>query len=122
MKEAVRRGLFETNSSSVHSITMCSDDEWTKWVNGEIFFDSVYKNFYEPNQDIERARACQSWDEAWDLHVSDKRNEYFNDCYHRFLTYEEFNDWEYIDLETYDAEYTTDKGETVHAFGYYGHD
>lgn len=122
MKEVVRRGLFETNSSSVHSITMCSDDEWTKWVNDEVYFDRVVKKFYEPNQDIERARKCQSWDEAWDLHASDKRNEYFNDCYHRFLTYEEFNDWEYIDYKTYDTEYTTDKGETVHAFGYYGHD
>ena len=49
MKEVVRRGLFETNSSSVHSITMCSDDEWTKWVNDEVYFDTVNKNFYEPN-------------------------------------------------------------------------
>ena len=122
MKEVVRRGLFETNSSSIHSITMCSDDEWSKWVNGETYFDRVCKKFYELNEDIERARACQSWDEAWDLYESDKRNEYFHDCYHRFLTYEEFNDWEYIDFETYDAEYTTDNGETVHAFGYYGHD
>lgn len=31
MKEVIRRGIFETNSSSVHSITMCSDDEYNKW-------------------------------------------------------------------------------------------
>lgn len=30
MKEVIRRGIFETNSSSVHSITMCSDDEYNK--------------------------------------------------------------------------------------------
>lgn len=30
MKRQIRRGVFETNSSSVHSLTMCSDDEYKK--------------------------------------------------------------------------------------------
>lgn len=34
----VRRGTFETNSSSTHSITMCSKSEFDKWKNGEIYF------------------------------------------------------------------------------------
>lgn len=30
MKKQIRRGVFETNSSSVHSLTMCSSDEYEK--------------------------------------------------------------------------------------------
>ena len=42
MKEVIRRGLFETNSSSVHSITMCDDDTYTKWKNGELLVDDYH--------------------------------------------------------------------------------
>lgn len=38
MKRQIRRGVFETNSSSVHSITMCSDSEFDRWENGELLF------------------------------------------------------------------------------------
>ena len=34
----VRRGTFETNSSSTHSITICSEEQITKWKNGELFY------------------------------------------------------------------------------------
>lgn len=39
MKETIRRGLFETNSSSVHSIVMCNSDEYNKWRNGDVYYD-----------------------------------------------------------------------------------
>lgn len=39
MKRQIRRGVFETNSSSTHSLTMCSEEEFEKWKNGEILFD-----------------------------------------------------------------------------------
>lgn len=31
MKMQIRQGVFETNSSSVHSLTMCSSEEYKKW-------------------------------------------------------------------------------------------
>lgn len=31
MKKQIRYEVFETNSSSVHSLTMCSSDEYEKW-------------------------------------------------------------------------------------------
>lgn len=31
MKRQVRRGVFETNSSSTHSLTMCSEEEFEAW-------------------------------------------------------------------------------------------
>ena len=34
----IRRGTFETNSSSTHSITMCSGNEYDAWMAGELYF------------------------------------------------------------------------------------
>ena len=35
----IRRGTFETNSSSTHSITMCKESDFDKWKNGEMYWD-----------------------------------------------------------------------------------
>ena len=32
----VRQGVFEANSSSTHSITMCTKNEFNEWVDGKI--------------------------------------------------------------------------------------
>lgn len=123
MKETIRRGLFETNSSSVHSIVMCNSDEYNKWRNGDVYYDRWNKKIVKANDSILKARECESYDQAYGLYISDKENEFYSDCYHRFLTWDEFfNDYEYIDYETFEDEYTTKSGETVVAFGYYGHD
>ena len=102
MKEVIRRGIFETNSSSVHSLTMCSDDEYSKWRNGEVYYDRWRCKFVDKSEEIESDREKKG-------------------TYSGYLTYEEFNDYEYLDYETFDDEYTTESGETVHAFGYYGY-
>ena len=34
----VRRGVFETNSSSTHTLTICSKDDFDKWKHGEVFW------------------------------------------------------------------------------------
>ena len=103
MKEVIRRGIFETNSSSVHSLTMCSDDEYSKWRNGEVYYDRWGSKFDDKSEKTEREREREGTSTE-------------------YLTYEEFNKWDYLDYETFDDEYTTESGETVHAFGYYGHD
>ena len=38
MKVQIRKGVFETNSSSVHSITMCTSKEWEDWIMGRTMF------------------------------------------------------------------------------------
>lgn len=103
MKEAIRRGMFETNSSSVHSLTMCSDDEYSKWKNGEAYFDRYARQIVESTEEIEKEREN-------------------NGRYSEYLTYDEFWDYDCISLTKFDEPYTTPNGETVHAFGYYGYD
>lgn len=39
MKIKIRRNVFETNSSSVHSFTFCTDSEFEQWKRGELIFD-----------------------------------------------------------------------------------
>ena len=37
MKRQIRRGTFETNSSSVHSLTMCTQSDYDRWKMENLF-------------------------------------------------------------------------------------
>lgn len=43
--KVVRYGVFETNSSSTHSLTVCSATEYDMWRNGELYWN--HGDFYE---------------------------------------------------------------------------
>lgn len=115
----IRKGLFETNSSSTHSLTMCTKEDYGKWEKGEVYFctdgkfytkeeviDELCKDKYY-KQDRENLESLS--DKDFDEHVKD-----FD-----YYTYDNYND-EY--LEEFYEEYTTKSGETVVAFGKYGWD
>lgn len=99
MKIQIRKSVFETNSSSVHSITICSARDYCRWIKGKLWYD--------------RYNGCL---------VDSKLEEEDDEDYPRYLTFKQFNDCEYIEHETYKETYTTENGEQVVAFGYYGHD
>lgn len=98
MKRQIRRGVFETNSSSCHSITMCTQSDYDRWKNGELIYD------YWCGKLIPIDELDDDYDEG------------------RYYTYDRFNDYECFNFETYERDFTTDSGETVVGFGYYGHD
>lgn len=138
MKRQIRRGVFETNSSSVHSLTMCSSDEFDKWVRGEVMFDTYSDKLVNvkpeiTEQDKKSAEAYyeenkkhywKEWNQLSEEETYEWYMKYMNDYGRfdsdRYNTYEEFFDNEYY--ETYHQSYTTPNGEKVVAFGYYGHD
>lgn len=97
MKRTIRRGVFETNSSSVHSMVICNDEEWRKWQLGELVFDYYGDKLIQANEDTEP------------------------DDY-RYYSYEEFSGWFRDSLHTFSEEYTTESGDLIHIFGYYGYD
>ena len=101
MKRQIRRGVFETNSSSVHSLTMCMESDFNKWVAGELVWSRWGDELVPITDEIKKSME------------EDERE---------YLTYEQFNDYDYIDYETFEDSYTTSNGETVKSFGYYGHD
>ena len=101
MKRQIRRGVFETNSSSVHSLTMCMKSDFDKWVAGELVWNR--------------------WDDRLEP-ITDKIRESIEADEREYLTYEQFCDWEYIDYETFEDTFKTPNGEEVVSFGYYGED
>ena len=123
MKRQIRRGVFETNSSSVHSITMCSDSDFDRWENGEVLFWEEQNKFATRDEIIDELKTMKNYDFSpcypdtdWD-NENDIKDVFFEEGIKK---YEDFFD--NYDFETYDETYTTKSGEIIHAFGYYGHD
>ena len=113
----IRKGLFETNSSSTHSLTMCSEEDYYKWENGELFFNSWEEQFYNKenmiSDIIKRSYGAET--------LSDISEEKFNKTIedYGFYAYDRYWDDEY--LEGFSDTYTTKSGETIVAFGKYGY-
>lgn len=40
MKNVIRYGVFETNSSSVHSLCVCNEEEYKKFKKGDLVLDT----------------------------------------------------------------------------------
>ena len=123
MKKQIRRGVFETNSSSVHSLTMCNRTDFDKWENGEVLYWRDEEIFGTREELIEQLKKITWYDGSLrypDVHWNDEDtvNDVFTD--ERIQTMQEY--FEDSDFETFRDTYTTPGGEKVVAFGYYGHD
>lgn len=125
MKRVIRKSVFETNSSSVHSLTMCSDDEWQKWKDGDLLYNRWNKKFttYEEYKKARREfdeenKDYYSTNEEFEEYRESSRSKTVDGQYY---SYEDFFEG-YINYDTFSNRYTTPNGEVVHAFGYYGHD
>lgn len=137
MKRQVRKGVFETNSSSTHSLTICSLEEYERWKNGEILFDTWTDEFVEPKNvtldsdekeevkkkyNKKKQKYWKDWEELTDKEKEELYLERIEEkkSYHNLETHEEYFDDEY--LETFIRQHTTPNGEKVVAFGKYGYD
>lgn len=125
MKRTIRRGVFETNSSSVHSLTMCSNEEYSKWKSEECLYweeEGVFDTKENIINELKNKRCSWVNKELYypntDWNDEDSVYDVFND--EGIQTMKEYFD--NGDYETFNNTYTTPNGEVVHAFGYYGHD
>ena len=100
----IRKNVFETNSSSTHSLTMCSEEEYEKWQREELIYDRWEGDLIEITDEIKQYRK-----DTYELNDSY--------LYGRYLTCEEY--WEQAEecYETFCSNYNG-----VVAFGYYGYD
>ena len=135
MKRQIRRGVYETNSSRSHSITMCSEEEFEKWKDGKLLFDSWKEEFVDVvnlsnNQKEDARKEYESkkneFSKDWkDLSESAKEKYYENYIKEHDLIVEEcktYNDYmNDYELESFIDKYTTKNGEKVVAFGKYGY-
>ena len=123
MKKQIRRGVFETNSSSTHSLTMCREEEYKKWENKELLYFEDEDKFVTREDIIKELKNEKNWDGS--LKYSDVNWEDKDEVDDVFMeesikTFEEFfNDGCF--LETFEQSYTTQNGDEVIAFGKYGY-
>ena len=123
----IRRNVFETNSSSTHSITMCMKSDYDLWIKDKVWFVDRYdaeflpwnelieyitKKQYVDIDDIETIK--RDYAEGYIERVEDMLADY--DIY----TYSSWRDKKKPELERFTDEFTTPNGETIMSFGYYG--
>lgn len=120
----IRFGVFETNSSSVHTMTIASQEDYDKWLKDEIFLVNEDEQYYlEKNTDYNPNDIFVSKDTAKRLYKQlCKQEEYYLPAFDEiFFTFDKWDDnREY--LYTYEEEYTTKNGEKLVIFGYHGYD
>jgi hypothetical protein len=92
--KVIRYNVFETNSSSTHSLTLVDEEKYGQWKDGKLLFNSWNDEFVP---------ADSNSDDEDDIYT-----------YARYFDENEF--------ETFEEKHVTPKGDTVVAFGYYGYD
>lgn len=131
----IRKGVFETNSSSTHSITFMSESEYDAWKNGEVYLNNTYgsSSQYADKKFVTRDEAIDilKYDKYYDDHFWNY--DYESDVY---PSPEELDDdglamcgiytfkhymWDSY-LESDESSYVTDSGEKIYAVCKYGHD
>lgn len=96
----VRVGVFETNSSSTHSLTICLKKDYDEWKDEKrVMYDDKLITLEE----LEEVKKNDKWFDEDDVQSHD---EYWDDEY----------------LEGFDDTFVTPSGEEVIAFGKYGQD
>lgn len=124
----MRCGVFETNSSSTHSISMCMESDYDAWVRGEVYFNdsgnwssySIYKDKdFVTKEQVINILTNNKYPPTKDLNslYNKELEEVFSE--HRFYTYDNFDEG---DLEWFEEKFTTPNGDVVVAFGQYGYD
>lgn len=145
----VRQGVFETNSSSTHTLTICSKEDYEDWKHGDKFWlDNDWgklqtnKSFVTPE---ELAELTEKYNEKEQKRI-DAGDEYakvldidkvLNEC-RDYDSWEDsywdtersaleaytMDDWYQRngDLETYLRSFTSPSGDEMVAFGAFGYD
>lgn len=115
--QTIRRAVFETNSSSTHSITIVSKEEFDKFKRGELFIGEHDDKFSTREQVISR---CKKFIKESLLNPEDEDE--FNEILdsNGYKTYDTYMNEGY--LESFIESYTTKSGDEIVAFGVYGQD
>lgn len=115
-----RFGTFETNSSSTHSITICTEEEYDTWrCTDDLLLNEGYhmsgKTFITKQEALNFIRSKNCGPEDYDSE---------EDCFADwgFYTTSKWDDKTSYFEEEYEEHYTSPSGDKIMAFGYYGHD
>lgn len=114
--QQIRVGVFETNSSSTHSLTIVSEEDYEKWVAGEY----VLNTDSEELQSIEDAKKSLIAErKRWDKDFVATTEEVEDMLADETKTYDVWCD---SDKESFIQRHTTKSGDKIVAFGLCGYD
>lgn len=102
----IRCGVFETNSSSTHSLTICTKNEYESWKNEKLVYDCWNEKLVLPStlsEEILNDLACDGEADG------------------AYFTYKGYTNRD-TELASFNTTYTTPKGEKIVVFGEYGYD
>lgn len=121
MKLTIRRGVFETNSSSVHNFTMVSGEEYYKFKKGELYIHCYDMDFLTKEQYIEENKKWLSEEKIEKILKCEDEYELYDLTDGDLCTYDLF--WDKVGeyYETFVESYITEHGDTVVEFGYCGY-
>lgn len=141
----IRKNVFETNSSSTHTLAICTEDEYKKWQEGKMLFNKWNETFIKNSINItkqdkveaeERYNTCKGkYYKDWSELTEAERDEYIYNYIAQQrrqeksfsfeedgLTYQEFmQDCSNGGLETETSRYTSPSGDKLVitcAYGY----
>jgi hypothetical protein len=118
--KSIRLGVFETNSSNTHSLTICLKEDYEKWKNGELFLD---KGWSQKKQFITKEEAIKRLKNVTYLNNLDfEDEEAVNQAMREQTIYTSEHYFDNDCLESFEDTFTTPKGEVIVCFGKYGHD
>ena len=148
-KLQIRQGLFETNSSSTHTITIVDAEDFENWKKGEVWYNESDDKFLPVDESIEeniktiendflrddeklpelfkeKYRELKNLEEAIEAAEDDPELtiDYGNlrwDYQSFYISHDFWRDVVTDEYEDYDESYTTKNGDKVVAFGYYGY-
>lgn len=135
----VRRSTFETNSSSTHTITIVSKEEYEGWGEGKYLYERWSDKLVPARQlteqekmdaqeqyETNRKSYWQTWDEMDEYARSQVYAEYAANLMEdgrNLLSQKQYEEWcGERGMETSCVGYTTKGGEQIVAFGYGGYD
>lgn len=135
----IRQGVFETNSSSTHSLCICTAKEFEDFKSGKLLWNDnseKLKNFNAPPDYMTRAKNYYEKNKTrfmldWENLTPEDQKVYmvneFDKSYAGDRIFENnytFNQFErgINGLENYWHQFTTPSGDKMVAFGLYGYD
>lgn len=120
----IRRGVFETNSSSTHSITICSESEFDRWKERKLYYNDCWclrddPQFLNREEVIKAIISCNYPPKENPYDMDDcELDELLSDEYGIYTYDNYFNNYDY---EHYEECYRPEHGDKIVAFGYYGY-
>lgn len=119
----IRQGTFETNSSSTHSIVICTEDEYKKWEKGDLYASRNYDGFKTKDEILEEYK--KEYSEYFDANGGfipteeyETLEDLMEDCQGEWYN---LDDW-VGELESEENSYVSPSGDKIRIICRYGYD